>query len=163
SDAIVDTPHGRAVIVPDRPGTGGSPASRIRSQRHPAEAPVVQVVGPTDQWVLERLARRLASKLPYAQFVPWKPRSDAPPALAYYVNYALYQRPTSFIDVGFFTHRDDDHSFLERARAIDHSVCMSRVYADWLREQGVKTVTHIPMGYDSYLFRPRLVLGVIGR
>jgi hypothetical protein len=129
----------------------------------PAEAPVVQVVGPTDHWILERLARRLAAKLPYARFVPWEPRRDAPSGLVYYVNYALYRGPTSFIDVGLFTHRDDDHAFLERARAIDHSVCMARIYADWLRDRGVETVTQIPMGYDAYRFRPRLVLGVVGR
>ena len=29
----------------------------------------VQVVGPDDGWVLERLARTLAAKLPYAEFV----------------------------------------------------------------------------------------------
>jgi len=127
------------------------------------ESPIVQVVGPTDQWILERLARRLAAKLPYARFVPWAPQRNAPPGLAYYVNYALYQGPTPFIDVGFFTHRDDNHSFLERARTMDFSVCMSRVYADWLREQGVMTVAHIPMGFDFYRYRPRLVLGVVGR
>jgi glycosyltransferase involved in cell wall biosynthesis len=123
---------------------------------------VVQVVGPTDQWVLERLARRLVAKLPYARFVAWEPQRNAPPGLAYYVNYALYQGPTSFVDVGFFTHRDDGHAFLERARNMDHAVCMSKLYADWLREQGVETVTHIATGFDSYRYRPRLVLGVVG-
>jgi hypothetical protein len=42
----------------EAPGVGG-----------PMESPIVQVVGPTDQWILERLARRLAAKLPYARFV----------------------------------------------------------------------------------------------
>jgi hypothetical protein len=39
---------------------------------------------------------------------------------------------------------------------------MSRCYADWLRDRGVPHVRHIPMGFDYYRFRPKLVLGVIG-
>src|SRR5262245_52032229 len=123
---------------------------------------LVQVVGPNDGWVLEKLARRLAAKLPYAVFTPNSPSRSAPAGIAYYMNYALYQGPTSFIDVGFFTHRDDDQGFLDRARSMDHCVCMSKIYADWLLAQGVKHVSHIPMGFDSYRFRTRLVLGVVG-
>ncbi len=124
--------------------------------------PLVQIVGPTDDWVLERLARTLATKLPYATFSPWKPRPGEG-ALAYYVNYALFDGPSGLIDVGFFTHREDGFGFLERASVVDCCVCMARLYADWLRGQGVKNVAHIPMGFDSYRYRPTLVLGVVGR
>jgi hypothetical protein len=65
--------------------------------------------------------------------------------VAYYMNYALFQGPTSFIDVGFFTHLEDSHDFLGRARDMDWCVCMSKKYADWLREQGIEHVTHIPL------------------
>ena len=123
---------------------------------------VVQIVGPTDQWVLHALARTLASKLPYATFAPWRPH-PAPTDLVYYVNYAMYEHPSDGVDVGFFTHPDEGHRFLERARQIDHCVSMSALYADWLRERGVAHVSHIPMGFDAYRFRPRLVLGVVGR
>ena len=126
------------------------------------EASIVQVVGPTDQWILERMARRLVRKLPYATFVDWKPRQIAPTKLVYYMNYALYQGPSSFVDVGFFTHRDDNQHFLERARDLDFSVCMSKIYADWLQAQSIKTVVHIPTGFDSYRYRPQLVLGIVG-
>ena len=62
---------------------------------------------------------------------------NEPAGLAYYVNYwRVHRGPTSFIDVGFFTHRDDDHSFLQTARGMDFSVCMCRLYADWLRGRG---------------------------
>lgn len=125
--------------------------------------PVVQVIGPTDGWILERLARRLAAKLPYAGFVPWQPSPRSGGGIAYYVNYALFDRPTGLVDVGFFTHRDDAHGFLDRARGLSHCVCMARQYADWLRSQGVAAVTHIPMGFDYYRYAPRLVLGVAGR
>jgi glycosyltransferase involved in cell wall biosynthesis len=125
--------------------------------------PLVQVVGPTDGWVLERLARRLAAKLPYAAFVPWEPRWTGRPGLAYYVNYALYGGPSGLVDVGFFTHREDVAAFLGRARRLDWCVCMARQYADWLQGHGLRTVSHIPMGCDYYRYPCRLVLGVVGR
>lgn len=124
---------------------------------------VVQIVGPTDNWILEKLARVLVSKLPYASFSPWEPRRNGPAGLAYYVNYALFQRSTSQIDVGFFTHRDDSQGFLERARAMNFCVSMARVTADFLAAEGVRHSCHIPMGFDRTRYRPRLVLGVVGR
>jgi len=127
------------------------------------EAAAVQIVAPTDGWVLERLGGRLGCKLPYAALVPWAAQRGGEARLAYYVNYALYQGPSGLPDVGFFTHLDESHEFLERARRLDYCVCMSRVYADWLREHGVATVCHIPMGFDYYRYRSRLVLGVVGR
>jgi hypothetical protein len=113
--------------------------------------------------VLENLARKLAEKLPYSEFVPWKMRPGGAARLVYYVNYALYEKPSGLVDVGFFTHLDESQRFLQRARSMDFCVCMSRQYADWLRAQGVKTVAHIEMGFDSYRYRPRLVLGVVGQ
>jgi glycosyltransferase involved in cell wall biosynthesis len=135
----------------------------MRTTPEKAGAALVQVVGPTDGWVLERLARRLVAKLPYAEFVPGAPRPAAGARLAYYVNYALYERPSGLIDVGFFTHLDETQNFLGRARRVDFCVCMSRLYTDWLAERGVSSVAHIPMGFDAYRYRPRLVLGVVGR
>jgi glycosyltransferase involved in cell wall biosynthesis len=122
----------------------------------------VQIIGPTDSWILERLARKLESKLPYAKFFPWKPKENTSTQIAYYVNYALYQTASRFIDVGYFTHVDESHQFLERARRVDYCVSMSRLYADWLKSRGVQHVIHIPMGFDSHRYRPRLVLGVVG-
>jgi glycosyltransferase involved in cell wall biosynthesis len=134
-------------------------ASNARQQ---PEGAIVQIVGPRDQWVLERLARKLAMKLPYAEFVLSKPRPSSSTRLAYYVNYALYGGPSGHIDVGFFTHYDADHQFLERARQIHFCISMSRKYADWLSSQGIRNVAHIPMGFDAYRYRPRLILGVVG-
>jgi hypothetical protein len=123
----------------------------------------LQIVGPTDQWILERLARRLAAKLPYAEFVPWSPRPNPATRIVYYVNYALFNEPSGGLDIGFFTHLDEKQQFLERARAMDWCICMSRIYADWLRGNRVDHVSHIPMGFDYHKYRPRLVLGVVGR
>ena len=124
---------------------------------------IVQIVGPTDHWILEKLARVLVAKLPYASFSPWEPKRNGPAGLAYYVNYALFQGSSSLVDVGFFTHRDDSQGFLERARAMDHCVSMARTTADCLVAQGIRHGCHIPMGFDRTRYRPRLVLGVVGR
>jgi glycosyltransferase involved in cell wall biosynthesis len=125
--------------------------------------PILQIVGPTDNWILDRLARRLAAKLPYAQFVPWEPQMKRSSKIVYYINYSLYNRPSGMIDVAFFTHYDGTQQFLERARLVDHCVCMAQLYSNFLRARGVSNVTHIPMGFNYYRYRPRLVLGVIGR
>lgn len=39
--------------------------------------------------------------------------------IAYYMNSALFQGPTSFVDVGCFTHLEGSHDFLGRARDMD--------------------------------------------
>ena len=123
--------------------------------------PLVQIVGPTDNWILQKLSAVLVSKLPYASFAAWRPAIEG--KLAYYVNYALYNEPSGLIDVGFFTHRDDSHDFLLRAQRMDACICMARMYADWLQDKTHREVVHIPMGFDAYRYRPSLVLGVIGK
>ena len=112
----------------------------------PSRVPMVQIVGPTDGWILEKLARQLARKLPYSKFQPWKPVRPTEGQIIYYVNYALYEESTGGIDVGFFTHFDRDRQFLERARQMQHCVSMSQLYATELCRQGIDAVTHVPMG-----------------
>jgi glycosyltransferase involved in cell wall biosynthesis len=120
--------------------------------------PIVQVIGLSDNWILERLARRPAGKLPYATFIA-QPTKDKVVRLAYYVNYFLYNNPSGLIDVRFFTHCEREEEFLGRARHMHFCVSQSKLYTDWLISQGVRTVIHIRMGYG---YRPQLVLGVIG-
>jgi hypothetical protein len=142
---------------------GNRRVGNMSDRGHEQVEALVQIVGPTDDWILERLARRLAAKLPYARFVPRSPQASVSTRLVYYVNYALYERPSGLVDVGFFTHLDDNQQFLPRARSLDFCVCMSRLYADWMLAQGIRSIVHIPMGFDAYRYRPRLVLGVVGR
>jgi hypothetical protein len=157
-DVIIER-HYKPLLGPPR----RAPAPSANGSRPgPGDGPVVQVVAPTDDWILERLARRLVAKLPYAEFVPWEARPAGGVRLVYYVNYALHRGPSGALDVALFTHPDEEGRFLARARAVDFCVCMSRQYADWLRARGVHAVAHVPMGFDSYRFRPRLVLGVVG-
>lgn len=134
----------------------------MKKEDRTARQSVVQVVGPADGWILERLARRLVAKLPYAEFIHPGTQPSAGVALIYYVNYFLYSGPSGCMDVGFFTHLDESNQFLERARSLDFCVCISRKYEAWLRQHCVEKVTCIPMPFDSYRYRPRLVLGVIG-
>lgn len=126
-------------------------------------APCVQVIGPTDGWILEQLARRLVSKLPYAIFVPQSPRELPNTKIAYYVNYALWDQPSQYLDVGFFTHYENQHAFLDRARAMDHCISMSKKYADMLSKNGIEHVDHIRMGCDFYRYRPTLRLGIFSK
>src|SRR5467141_3798637 len=100
----------------------------MAAQSKTPRLPVVQIVGPTDGWILERLARRLADKLPYAAFAAADSKPAAGTALRYYVNYFLYAGKSGVLDVGFFTHLDEAHQFLERARGMDYCVSMSRKY-----------------------------------
>lgn len=127
------------------------------------DTPFVQVVGPTDGWILEQLARRLASKLPYARFVPDSPQEHPETKLVYYVNYALWHQPSRYVDVGFFTHLDERHEFINRAKSMNYCISMSKLYSELLSKNGVERVEHIPMGCDFYRYRPSLVLGVFGR
>lgn len=126
-----------------------------------SENSLIQIVGPTDNWVLQKLASILVRKLPYASFSAWRPQRHG--VLAYYVNYALFEAPSGLLDVGFFTHRDESFEFQNRASAMDACVCMARIYSDWLKQITAKPVVHIPMGFDSLRYRPSLVLGVIGQ
>jgi hypothetical protein len=134
----------------------------MNRRRNSIEAPWLQVVGPADNWVLARIAQRLVGKLPYAELVAWRPEPKPTTRLVYYVNYALYSGPSGCVDVAFFTHFDQEQQFLERAQCMDWCVCMARQYADLLRAEGIASVIHIPMGFDFFRFRPRLLLGVFG-
>ena len=123
----------------------------------------VQVVGPADGWVLERLARIRAAKLPYAEFVPWRPR-PARQRASCIMSITLCSTGQAAVLTWFFSRApDENHQSVEQGRRADACVCMARQYADWLAAQGVQTAVHIPMGFDYYRFRPRLVLGVVGR
>jgi len=47
------------------------------------EAAAVQIVTPTDGWVLERLGRRLVCRLPYTAFVSWAAQRGGEARLAF--------------------------------------------------------------------------------
>ncbi len=115
---------------------------------------LVQIVGPTDHWILEKLTRKLASKISLPSLFL---RNQNPSPL-----------PRSFTtSTTHFTNHPADYSMSDFLRMMIHRmdlcVSMSRKYADWLKNQGIQNVVHIPMGFDAVRYRPRLVVGVVGR
>jgi glycosyltransferase involved in cell wall biosynthesis len=127
-----------------------------------AGAPRVQVVAPTDAWILERMGRELVQRIPFVRISPWKPELQEPWDIAYFVNYALYQPvPNARLVGGYFTHKESDQ-FEAIARQLDFTVNMSRKYASVLKNVS-KVNFVIPPGVDLESFVPRIRLAVAGR
>jgi glycosyltransferase involved in cell wall biosynthesis len=115
-------------------------------------------------WILEKCAAELVKIDPRVTY-DTEPRADAD--LQYYVNYSSYRGRTSPIEVGFFTHVEEQpearQRFFDVASKMDHCVCMAERYAEELRLNGVQNVTIIRPGVDLEGFKPRLRIGVVGR
>ena len=115
-------------------------------------------------WILEKLASEIAvrSNLVSVSTVP-DPSAD----LQYYINYSCRRRRVGPVEIAFFTHSEHDEAARKRyfdiAADVEHSVCMSKRYADELGEAGIKDVTTITPGVDLDAFVPKLRIGVIGR
>ncbi len=125
----------------------------------------VNIVIADQGWILERCAREIESRLSY---VTVQTRPDPRADLNYYVNYSAYQEPQPTIEIGFFTHieeRDKQAArrFFSVARKMNVCVCMSPLYADRLREAGVKAVRVITPGVDLEAYQPKVRIGVVGR
>jgi len=115
-------------------------------------------------WILEKLANEIAvrSNLVSVSTVP-DPSAD----LQYYINYSCRRRRVGPVEIAFFTHSERDEAARKRyfdiAADVEHSVCMSKRYADELGEAGIKDVTTITPGVDLETFEPKVRIGVIGR
>ena len=115
-------------------------------------------------WILEKLASEIAvrSNLVSVSTVP-DPSAD----LQYYINYSCRRRRVGPVEIAFFTHSERDEAARKRyfdiAADVEHSVCMSKRYADELGEAGIKDVTTITPGVDLDAFVPKVRIGVIGR
>lgn len=115
-------------------------------------------------WILEKCASEIAKRSDRVSFGSQAdPRAD----IQYYVNYSARSRRVSPIEIGFFTHSEREDAARRRyfaaAHEVDHSVCMSRRYADELAAAGVKNVTTISPGVDLDEFSPKVRIGVVGR
>jgi glycosyltransferase involved in cell wall biosynthesis len=124
--------------------------------------PRIQIVAPTDSWILERMGGCLARHIPGASLSDWKPDESRSWDLTYFVNYALY-RPSRNAGVtgGWFTHKEND-SFELIAREMDFAVSQAKRYVPLLRPRSGQTFV-IPAGIDLDSFVPKLRLGVVGR
>lgn len=111
-------------------------------------------------WILDRIIHELISRLPYA--LCYDEIHDA--NINYYVNWHAFKKKTMAKDVVFLTHFEDDKrdEFLRCAKQADFVVCMSKRYFDLLAEEGIHKAMVIPVGIDTTLFCPKLILGYVG-
>lgn len=137
---------------------------RIVSNDMIRTASSVHIVLSDRGWILERLAKELADRLPYVRY------GDAPDpsaAIQYYVTYGCRRERVSPVEVALFTHREDDVHAAARfdavARDVEHAVAMSRATMALIETLGVASASCIMPGVDLEHFQPRIKIGVVGR
>lgn len=124
----------------------------------------VHIVLSDEGWILERLAREIADRLPYVSYslVP-----DPSAAIQYYVTYGCRKTRVSPIEMALFTHREEDAEagarFDAAARDVDHAVSMSSGTAKLVKALGVTQHSCIMPGVDLDIFHPKLKVAVVGR
>ncbi|MFT5728355.1 MAG: glycosyltransferase involved in cell wall biosynthesis/predicted SAM-dependent methyltransferase [Desulforhopalus sp.] len=133
-------------------------------QNLPSQGLPVHIVLADRGWILERCAMEIVKRLPYISLsqVP-----DENAKINYYMNYSVFQKKSSGIDIAFFTHLEDDRGaadrFMKTALLVDHRICMADRYADLLQKKCLGPVDVIVPGVDQKRFKPRLRVGVVGR
>lgn len=113
-------------------------------------------------WILERLARELAARLPDVSVNAGKDRRVATPRahLNYYLPTRDYHKyPADGVIVGLYTHGDTGFDLIPRLSA---AVAMNQTMGKRLRDAGAPHVRVIRPGVDRRRARP-IVFGVIGR
>ncbi|GGI86124.1 hypothetical protein GCM10007973_23360 [Polymorphobacter multimanifer] len=130
----------------------------------PAGRPSVHIVLSDKGWILERLAKEIADRLPY---VTYGLAPDPSAAIQYYVTYGCRNARVSPIEIALFTHREEDAGAGARfdavAREVDHAVSMSSGTARLIEALGVAQHSCIMPGVDLDMFHPRLKIAVVGR
>ena len=92
------------------------------------------ITDPDPNWILARLARNVKQFVLDPQLDVTVSGSHREADLTYYVNYALFLKKSSGLDVGFFTHisPEAEELVLSIANQLDHCVSMSSRYHDWM-------------------------------
>lgn len=115
-------------------------------------------------WILEKLAKEISSRIKY---VTYSNEVDTESYIQYYMTYGIYKKNISPIEIGYFTHIENDEytkkKFFDVASLMTHCVCHSKFYENELIKKGIKDVTTISPGVDLNLFKPKLKIGVVGR
>ena len=127
----------------------------------------IVIVYPNDNWILQRLGDEIIRRQPHirrfghADPTIWHSGVlDHPGQINYFINYAVMQRTTGGIDIGYFTHPEPDGEFYKKAKLVDLAICQSEKYTQDLRGRGIPVV-HISPGVDPG-YTPRLRLAVVG-
>jgi len=124
----------------------------------------VNVICPTDGWILNRMGIELKQRLPYVALnAPNKNNYE----INYYINHSTFKEASMRVDIAFFAHVEEDNPilrdrFFKVADSVQACVCHSNKYAQILKKYGKRNVTVITPGVDS-AFKPKLILGFIGR
>lgn len=132
----------------------------------------VQIVYPEDNWILGILAKYLIQNIDFTEGRQYTPDMSTQWDVTYFVNYFLY-RPTfgagfikkpvhnSAVTGAFFTHKDK-YTYGKKARILDFCVCPCTLSADYLKKYN-KNTSVIYHGIDLERFKPKIVLGFIGK
>jgi len=136
----------------------------------------LNIICPNDGWILEKIANELfkklnGSKLYYSNdnklYIEDGPLDD-PKAINYYINYYLFKKKSSGIDIAFFTHYEEDEQnrklteyFFHVAKQVDYSIFMSSKYEKICKNICKLSSVIIP-GVDEK-YKSKLNLGIVGR
>lgn len=124
--------------------------------------PRIQIVSPTDSWILEKMGQELARNIPCVRHFKWKPDLEEKWDVVYFINYFLFQPvPNARLVGGYFTHQENDR-FVDIARQMNFAVSMSEKYAAVLKPVCTRTVV-VPPGVDLKAYTPKIRLAVSGR
>jgi glycosyltransferase involved in cell wall biosynthesis len=125
---------------------------------------LVNIVMSDRGWIVEKLAKEIADRCSY---VSASTSASEKAIVNYYMTYSSRRDRMPGIEMAFFTHMEKNANaaakFRQVAKEVDYCVCMSEIYADMMRADGVAHVTTIKPGVDLELYRPRLRIGIVGR
>lgn len=125
---------------------------------------LVNIVTSDKGWILERLAREIASRISYVRY---SDRISSKALITYYITYSCRKCQVTQLEMAYFAHVEPDPAttkkFFSVAEQVQHCVCHSELYNKILQEHGITHVTTINPGVDLDTFMPKLRIGVVGR
>ena len=123
----------------------------------------VNIVTVPERWVLRMMAENWSKHIPNSTITNVKPCLDSD--INFYVNWNLFSEKTN-IDVGWFTHRDDDSASMQRfashAMQMDYCICPSQNTLDLLPKGKSCILKHgVPEEYSNQ--KDTIKFGILGR
>ena len=117
---------------------------------------------PDKPWVLRMMSERWAEYLPNCTISSMQPSIDAD--INYYVNWDIYNKPST-IDVGWFTHKEEDmpsaNRFDEKAQQMDYCICPSINTLKLLPKNKSCVLKH-GIGIEYKNSKNKLIFGIVG-